>query len=113
MKLWKLFTILTLIVVFVGQALAGTRNVFGYILGLGTNVHAVSYITVKSGNTTYSASWAYFFWLCPGGLRWWCNGLPTDRYYTVTVQPNGLDSRSQTFWLPSGRGDYKVPDFRF
>jgi hypothetical protein len=110
----RIFSFIALIIVVcTQQAVAGTRNVYGYVFGLGTNRYAVTRIVIRSASAVYYADGWGFSWLAPGGLRWYKNGLPTDRQYVVTVETNGYGSRNTNFYLPTGGGDFKTPNIGF
>lgn len=108
MKIVAVFAIATLL-----SSLSSARNVYGYILGLGTNRYAVTQIRIQSGTTTwYADGWGIHFFNL-GAIRWYKNGLPTNRSYVVTVFTNGYGTRQIAFYLQSGYGDYRAPDVRF
>lgn len=95
------------------SSMALARNVYGFIIGLGSANYAISSIKIQSGNSTWYADGWSWHWICPGGPRWFKNGLPTNRSYVVTVYSNGGGSRRISFYLPDGSGDYKAPNTNF
>lgn len=113
----NLLVILLVVSTIVSWSAASTRNVYGYVFGIGSTNAAIKEIRIRD-NATGFVHWADGWkWspLAPGGLRWWKNGLPKDRDFTVTVTAaftyNG--SRSVTFRLVGGWGDYKAPNINF
>lgn len=101
------------------------RNVFGYISGLATSTGNVSSVIIKDNQSgkQYNGT-VHWFWAAPQKLRWYCNNLPTDRGYTVTVTPNysspdditeqEAPPQSKSFYLPSQwNNDQRVDEFVF
>jgi hypothetical protein len=93
------------------------RNVYGYIYGVGTATGAISSVRVRD-NQTGAIYYGFVQWsaFSPQGLRWYCNNLPTNKGYTVTVVPNGFPDQAQqkSFYLPSQyNNDQRVDDFNF
>lgn len=99
----------------VGLVLAETRNVYGYVFGLGGATGSFREIRVTDMNTGF-VHWVDGLnggYLGLGGIRWFKNNLTVGHGYAVDVYSNGKGVRWTAFYLPSGRGDFKAPDVRF
>jgi hypothetical protein len=98
-----------------GIAAAQSRNVYGYVMGLGGQTGSISKIIITDMNTGFRHwadgwSWSPF---APGAIRWFKNNLPVNHAYSVDVYSNGFGVKWTAFYLPTGFGDFKAPDVHF
>ena len=92
-----------------------TRNIYGYVRGIGSDARAIDKIVITDmadGRKYNADGWGWHF-MCPGGLRWFKNGLKLNHSYFVDVYTQEYGSQWASFRLTSGWGDFRAAVFYF
>ncbi len=92
-------------------ALLSPRSVYGYVRTAPMFPLAMTMRVHLQGPGVDRWTKGYWHPFSPFGWRYYFNGVPTGRDYTITAHPEWLyQPRSVSFHLPRGFFDYKAPD---